>query len=200
MHALKAHGAKFCSPDGSLSIVLHQMGFVDDTSNRTNDFDNQEQLTAKKMLHLMQHDAQVWHDIVWASGGDLELPKCTFHQIHFEFDHKGRPKMLQGRFSSSLHVVTAAGKKIRIKQLSVCESHKLLGCHKEPMGLQQTQLAILKTKCDESANKAVNCSTLDRHESLMFCRHICIPSVTCPLCATFFTEKQLDSIPKQTAP
>ena len=104
--------------------------------------------------------------------------------------------MLQGRFSRDLHVVTAAGKKIRVKQLSVCESHKLLGCHKEPMGLQNDQLEILKTKCDEFT-KVVNCSTLDRHESLIFYRHIYIPSATCPLCTTFFAEKQLDSIQSQ---
>ena len=97
-------------------------------------------------------------------------------------------------------MVTAAGKKIRIKQLSVCESHKLLGCHKELMGLQNDQLAILKTKCDEFA-KVVNCSTLDRHESLIFYRHIYIPSAAYPLCTTFLqNSNSTASSPRQTAP
>jgi hypothetical protein len=37
-HALKAHGARFCSPDKSLSVDLYMMGFVDNTSSRTNFF------------------------------------------------------------------------------------------------------------------------------------------------------------------
>ena len=50
----------------------------------------------------------------------------------------GRPNMKQGRFSPDLQVTASSNKEVKIKQLSATESHKLLGCHKEPAGSQHT--------------------------------------------------------------
>jgi hypothetical protein len=144
----------------------------------------------------MQHNAQIWNDLLWSSGGELELSKCTFHHLRFQFDYKVYPSLIPGNFSPHLHIRNQTGDLIQIKQLSSHQSHKLLGCYKSPLGDQQDQLNILKTKCRDFA-KVVNTSTLDRHESMIFYRHIYIPSVTYPLSSTFFTEKVMDTIQNQ---
>jgi hypothetical protein len=36
-HGKRAHGATYCSPDGSITICLHMLVFVDDTKHHVND-------------------------------------------------------------------------------------------------------------------------------------------------------------------
>jgi len=195
-HALKAHGALFSTPDGALSVNLYMLGFVDDTSNQTNHFESATPPSMEELIRLMQHDAQIWSDLLWASGGELELSKCTFHHIRFQFDLKGRPTMVQGKFSPHLHVRNNRGVEININQLANDECHKLLGCYKCPTGKLETQAKILLQKCNDFA-KVVNSSSLSRHDSLIFYRHIYIPSVSYPLSSTAFTEKQMDAIQRR---
>jgi len=192
-HALKAQGALFSTPDGALSVNLCMLGFVDDTSNRTNHFESAAPPSMDALICLMQHDAQIWSDLLWASGGELELSKCTFHHVRFKFDFKGRFTMVPGKFSPHLHVRNNQGEEITINQLANDECHKLLGCYKCPTGKLDTQGKILLQKCNDFA-KVVNSSALSRHDSLIFYRHIYIPSVSHPLSSTFFTEKQMDAI------
>ena len=39
--------------------------------------------TLQDLIRKMKEDAQLWHDLLWCSGGKLELPKCGYHVIHF---------------------------------------------------------------------------------------------------------------------
>jgi hypothetical protein len=195
-HELKAHGAVFSTPDRQTTIKLCMMGFVDDTSNRTNHFELNNQPTMEELIMLMQHDAQIWNDILRSSGGELELSKCTFHHIRFTFDYKGRPSLIPGKFSPNLRLRNTQGEHIQIQQLANTDSHKLLGCHKSPEGDQKAQFAAIRDKCKEFA-KTINNSPLDRHESAVFYRHIYIPSVTYPLSSTFFTDKQCQQLQTQ---
>ena len=82
----------------------------------------------------------------------------------FEFASNGKPSMKVGRFSPNLFVSKPDGTETQIRQLSVSESHKMLGCHKAPIGSQIKQKIVLKTKCLEFA-KVVNCTALTRTDS-----------------------------------
>ena len=37
----------------------------------------------------MKYDVQLWHDLLWRSWGKLELSKCKYHVIHYDFDASG---------------------------------------------------------------------------------------------------------------
>jgi hypothetical protein len=37
------------------------------------------------MKAIMQLDPQLWNNLLWLSGGMLELSKCSLHHIHFDF-------------------------------------------------------------------------------------------------------------------
>ena len=60
-------------------------GFVDNDSGQVNLFGEDEPPTPDRLLLMMQHDAQLWADILRDSGGDLELPKCSYHFVHYAF-------------------------------------------------------------------------------------------------------------------
>ena len=77
----RTYGALFESYDCTTSIRLYLIGFIDDCSQCVNDFAVHPQPTAAQLVQLMQHDAQIWNNLLWSSGGKLELPKCLFHLV-----------------------------------------------------------------------------------------------------------------------
>jgi hypothetical protein len=80
-------GAIFVSYDGTQSVTLHMVGFVDDCAQRVsvNDFQADPQPTADVLCEKMRADTQLWTDLLWASGGANELSKCSFHLIETDW-------------------------------------------------------------------------------------------------------------------
>jgi hypothetical protein len=88
-HNKRAHGMKFESPDGEYVVRFNMVGFVDDSTCITggNKNDNIQELLAK-----MKDDAQLWHDLLWCSGGKLELSKCgTRSEIRMLYESVWKP-------------------------------------------------------------------------------------------------------------
>jgi hypothetical protein len=52
----------------------------------------------------MQLDAQLWSNLLWLSGGMIKLGKCSFHQIHYDFESDGTPIMRLGIYGEALQV------------------------------------------------------------------------------------------------
>ena len=61
------------------------IGFVGDSTGQVNLFHTNIPPTAEMLVQLMQHDAHLWNDLLWASGGDLELQKCSYHVLYWKF-------------------------------------------------------------------------------------------------------------------
>ena len=76
----------FETPNGSLLIQINMVGFVNDSTCVTGGTRN---TTFEELIVMMQKDAQLWHDLLWTSGGKLELPKCGYHIVDYEFDGYG---------------------------------------------------------------------------------------------------------------
>jgi hypothetical protein len=89
-HQARAYGTVFESPDRTISLSFSMVGFVDDSTSTVNWFDNND-ATIKDLLARLQQDAQLWHDLLWCSGGMLEISKCSYHFLYFEFDAAGNP-------------------------------------------------------------------------------------------------------------
>ena len=82
--------------------------------------------TIDQLLARVKDDAHLWHDLLWASGGKLELQKCRFHLIFYDFDQHG---VLLMRKISDL-VITLENKKsvdIKTKTKKIDEARKNLG-------------------------------------------------------------------------
>ena len=123
----KAHGAIFETPDKSTSIQVYLVGFVDDTNGNVNSFRDNVQPPISSLLEKMQHDAQLWNDLLWNSGGALELPKCFYQILHWEFNN-GKP-LLMGKSKTQLIIKTPSKHEIKVKEKSPYSTWKTLGHH-----------------------------------------------------------------------
>jgi hypothetical protein len=195
IHNQKAHGATFCSPDQSMSISFSIVGFVDDSNCQTNFFRCNDQTSCEHLIAAATHDAQLWADLLWTSGGYLELPKCSYHVIHFDFSSNGRPFMTNRTDPvPSISIIDAKDNQpLQIPQKAPGMPHKTLGHHKAPMGNNRTQRKILQDKCNTTANRIMR-SSLNSTEARIYYEAVFLPSVNYVLPQCFFSSSDLRTI------
>jgi exonuclease III len=180
-------GAEYSSPDGSVQIRIFMLGFVDDCSSQTHN--TLQNLDPTTMINNMKRDAQIWGDLLYISGGDLELPKCSYHLINYLFAANGTPYMESGTPGPRLVIQNAARTDtIEIKQVPVQESYKTLGYHKEPAGTETHQIAVLTAKSDDYA-KLIRASSVTHTEAWTFYHAIYLTSVGYPTTATHISDQ-----------
>ena len=139
----------------------------------------------------MQDDGQLWHDILWSSGGALNLQKCSYHHIRYAFTDAGEPFLSGNTSGTPLALSSADGSPQSIQQKSSYDVHKTLGVHKSPSGEHSKQLAILKKKSDDHG-RTVATSPFTRRDAWTYYFAIWLTSVGYPLPSCSFTFSQLD--------
>ena len=88
-HNHKSYGAHYQSPDGSIQFKTSMTGFVDDTKGQVNDMKEKHPLPLQDLIDRMQADAQLWGDLLHVTGGALEIPKCNYYMMHWNFHPSG---------------------------------------------------------------------------------------------------------------
>jgi hypothetical protein len=193
-HQSKAHGAYFCTPDQEMSVSLSMIGFVDDSTGQTNQFSSNDQSQPALLRAIMQIDAQLWSDLLWLSGGLLELGKCSYHHLHFDFEPDGTATMRGGIFGAPLQVIDkSTNTLVNIKAKSVYTPHKTLGHYKAPAGKNTTQLNVLCANSDHYA-RLVLTSPCNQMDSWYFYTAIYLKSLGYVLPNCFFLEKELKKV------
>ena len=144
-----ATGAIYESPDRSCSTKIQMIGYVDDSNGQTNTFMRNRQPEARVLLKQATVDAQIWHDLLWASGGALELSKCSYQLLSWTFSPLGVPYLpktlpLAQVTVHDIHRIASQN----IPAISAHHAHKTLGHYKDPAGNQRQQLIELQLKCD----------------------------------------------------
>ena len=195
-HAERAHGAIFTTPTYDHFTKIGMIGFVDDSTGQVNDFMADKPPDQVTLMEKMQHDAQLWYDLLRASGGELELSKCSFHNVRWGFTSKGssfpdperdEEATITVRRQDDTHDGT------NIQQLEPTQSHKTLGHWKEPAGRQKDQREQLQRKSAKLATTAHN-SPMTRKDAWVFYFAIFLPSITYPLANSFFERAVLERI------
>jgi hypothetical protein len=169
------------------------IGYVDDSNGQTNIFLRNRQPEAKVLLRQAMDDAQRWHDILWASGGALEISKCSYQLMSWTFSPLGVPSLTKTLPAeqvkvSDIHLITSQN----IPAISAHRAHKTLGHYKDPAGNQQQQLLELQLKCDKAADFIAR-SPLNRQEAWTYYFAIFLTSVGYPLASCHFTAQALDN-------
>jgi hypothetical protein len=173
------------------------VGFVDDSTGSVNDFHNNE-ATVDSLLGRLQVDAQLWNDLLWCSGGMLELPKCSYHFLFFDFDASGKPIPRPGTVGPPLEVKSPSGYTIPIPFKNVYNTHKTLGHYQAPAGTSKTQL--LKTQANQTTlSQYLASSPATRSQASVFYHTIYLPSIYV-FPQSFFTSKELDTAEKKSMP
>jgi hypothetical protein len=80
-------GALYEDPTMTLFLTIGMAGFVDDNSSQSNCAPRQR----ASLIARATHDAQLWSDILYSSGGVLEHDKCSYHYMRTDFDRNGAP-------------------------------------------------------------------------------------------------------------
>ena len=188
-----AHGSAYQSPDRKLEVEVKAIGFVDDVWTSVNAFGN-NRLTLDQLMSMATCDSQIWHDILHASNQALELPKCGYHAIIFEFKPTGEPVMVENP-ECTITLSNSKGHPFNIQQWATTTATKYLGVHKAPAH-QDQQYKSLKKKCDD-LGRVIQCSHLSRTKTQCFYWAICRLSANYMLPTTYFTKAQLHKIQAQ---
>jgi len=200
IHNNQSHGATFTNPDGTESVNISMVGFVDDSTGSYNDFRPQKELPFDTMMDNMQKDAQTWNDLLWCSGGKLELPKCSYHVLRFNFAPNGKPiadltipdKILQIRDAEN-------GLLIPIPAKQADNPHKTLGHWKSPVSNNNpTQLNALATKAKQTT-MLIATGAFSRHGAELAYHGVYVSSLKYVLPQCFFSHNKLAKTESQTA-
>ena len=88
IHDQYGYGCKYEDPWKLYTAIIGMLGSVDD-NNITNNGDEWE--TVQDIMKRTQHDAQLWNDLLRATGGALNLDKCFAQVLAFQFGLNGAP-------------------------------------------------------------------------------------------------------------
>jgi hypothetical protein len=201
IHQDISHGATFTTPDGAISVRITMVGFVDDSTGTCNDFRPQQQVELTTLSSWMEQDAQAWNDLLWCSGGRLELPKCSFHALHFDFLPNGTPKPVLGANFPPIQVTdSSTAEPILIPPKRATESHKTLGHWKAPaLSSNKEQLAALTKKAHQIAT-LLSLSHLSRFGTTLAYQSLYLASLKYVLPQCFFADHVLDRAESKTLP
>lgn len=186
------NGATFVSHNGKNALTIHMVGFVDDCTQRVNDFCADVQPSADELCERMRHDAQTWNNLLWSSGGALEISKCSFHLIQSEWRNDGTPFLKAGRTAPPITLFNGLIPS-QVRQKSNYESHKTLGCHVNPANRMATQKKHLQQKSDKEAN-IITCNVLTVSEARTYYVSMYLPSMTYPFPITCLRAADCDDI------
>lgn len=186
------HGSVFMCYLKHYRIRMYMIGFVDDCSQRVNLFDQSIQPTASTLTRLMASDAQLWNNILTASGGALEQSKCSFHLIQSNWNDDGTPFLTGEARSHPLTLVDGTTSNT-IFHKSNYHSHKTLGCYINPA---HSNTSTWKATLDKNSVFAQLLETnyLTRWEAQVFYTSVYLPSITYPLPMNPLTLQQCQKL------
>jgi hypothetical protein len=138
-------GAEFCNPTQTISHHRTGDDFVDDVSNVFN-FGLAAMLLAhyseQMIANGMKTEAHRWERLLWSTGGTLELSKCFFYIISWDFHKNGTSILLSPIEMDAINIRLTSGEDPvphKIEHKSVFESHHTLGMWPPPSGGRTTQ-------------------------------------------------------------
>ena len=83
--------------------------------------------------------------MLWITGGKLELPKCGYHVIYYDFNDDGVPYMRHTQ-QESITLVNEVGTNVDIKGKNIYTPRTNLGHKKSPAGNRTVQATAIAEK------------------------------------------------------
>lgn len=93
----KSDGATFFDPKKEIEVSRTCSGFVDDITHLANSFlkSLRDDESLNELAKKTSVTAQWWEELLHASGGKLELQKCFYYLIFWEFNNEGEARMVK---------------------------------------------------------------------------------------------------------
>jgi hypothetical protein len=199
MDLMGTHKLVMIDPRNTIQIQRQTDGYVDDATGWTNAIQQLQNDTravdqsASLTLTQLQDVAQRWEALLTSTGGQLELSKCFYYLVQWQFDKHGVPTMSK-TVDSNLQVRdSSTGQQISITQQSPTTPHRTLGVYLAPSGTMQLAMEKLRAKAGAFAIRTRSARLLPG-DAEVACRLMYQPSMGYMLPATTLTESNLRSI------
>jgi hypothetical protein len=183
------HRMNFVPISGAREHSRSSDAFVDDTSvGFTSTRDDMEY---SDLILQLQAAAQTWEKLLSLSGGQLNLKKCSWYVLRWEWKN-GRPLLRKIEKDDPTISLTQgdSSTSVPIKQHSPTHSSRMLGVYLNPMGDFSDHLVVLKKKADDFSRRIMS-PRLSAADISIFHRSIYIPSMRYGLAAVAANEQSL---------
>jgi hypothetical protein len=195
----KAHGMKMIDVNNEIEIRRWIEGFVDNTSLFINfKFISQ---CAQTMTKFLKEDGCRWAGLLEASRGKLELLKCFYYLLTWNWNEKGEavPQTIQQQaVPTPVHLHTTNNDPIQLQQKETNTSHKTLGTHKCLDGDESEHIKALETKSTNLGNLVFS-GQLSCRQARLAHNMIYIPSMSYSLPAMTLSEDTTHQIQKKAS-
>ncbi|KAI2501729.1 hypothetical protein MHU86_12735 [Fragilaria crotonensis] len=165
--------------------------FVDDTSLG---FTSAGEHSYDELIGRLQQVAQTWEHLLFLSGGKLNLAKCSWYVMYWEWE-SGRPRLRKIQPTDptiQLHQGSQTST-TAIRRTSVDESTRMLGVYLNPNGDFGHHIKQLRQKSERYASRIAT-SRLTATDIRIFHQSIYIPAMRYSLPALAVDEEELAGV------
>jgi len=140
-------GASFQHPVNGSIVTDHSVQYVDDTSQFLNNkgamnhIPPEQEITQLNLIQLASQNAQTWANLMWMSGGNLNLGKCFFYAFTPSINYKSNTIHYDKILSDPGISITnpATGTDVTLQSLNPDDSQRTLGVILSPDGKGKLQ-------------------------------------------------------------
>jgi hypothetical protein len=173
------------------------IGFVDD-NNITNNGKDYE--IVQEVIARTQHDAQLWNDLLRATGGALKLDKCFAQILSYHFAINGGPVIVPADPKIAINIKDRFNKcNVALKPISRFNTYWSLGTEQGISKNQKQQHLKLK-KTSQSHTRKLICSAMFPRCACVHYTVVFLRSVGYPLSMCHLSKAQLHDLQKQYVP
>ncbi|OEU23095.1 hypothetical protein FRACYDRAFT_233261 [Fragilariopsis cylindrus CCMP1102] len=197
IHDKYGHGCKYEDPWRLYSEIIGMLGFVDD-NNITNNGEEWE--TVNDIIIRTQHDAQLWNDLLRATGGALNLDKCFAQVLAFQFGLNGAPVIAPADPTNIIIIKDRQNnKEVIITPISPYTTYRFLGTEQGTSKNQKSQQGKL-VRTSSTHNRKLACSAMSPRCAWVHYTAVFLSSVGYPLSMCHLSQHQLHDLQKKYIP
>ncbi|OEU18182.1 hypothetical protein FRACYDRAFT_236453 [Fragilariopsis cylindrus CCMP1102] len=197
IHDKFGHGCRYEDPWRLYTTIVGILGFVDD-NNITNNGEDWE--TTKDIMKRTQHDAQLWNDLLRATGGALNLEKCFAQVIATHFSLDGAPVIAPVDPTLTITLKDRLyNKEVVIRPISAYKTYRSLGTE-QGISKNQTQQHVKMTKTSSTHQRKLACSAMSPKCAWVHYTAVFQSSVGYPLSMCHLSQTQLHDLQKKYIP
>jgi hypothetical protein len=187
-----SHRMQFTSIDGTTTHSRLMDAYVDDTAIGITSADDNVDIDT--LIGNLEKAAQTWEQLLFYSGGALNLSKCSWSILYWEWLN-GEPKLKEPSPGNATVQLAQEGTSdlTMISNQSTERAQRLLGVYISPNGDFTHQLREMKKKADGMA-RSLRSPRLTRNDILTFHRTMYVPAIKYSLPALAVDEEELDSV------
>ncbi len=203
-----ATGASFTNPISNISIHDHATQYVDDKTDMLNiqgiTTNNNSDLSLQPHEQLFEYankNSNIWAELQWISGGDLNFNKCFCYYIDPHYDYKTNSIKYTSKYKAPGEITVTNPATKQPAPLIREEPHtarRTLGVHLAPNGNSTTQTKVCIEKAKSFLGKLRH-SKLPQQTKWKAITTVMSPGVLYPLVASTCTKDELDRIDRVIA-